>query len=63
LENEELIMAISSARPLEDATRIADRELVYCLEKEYGILRYDAYMRLSQWMMLRPQSRVERAIP
>src|SRR5690606_23725676 len=48
LENEKLIMAIGSARPLEDATRIAYRELVLWMEKEYGYERWDAYMMLSQ---------------
>jgi len=48
LESEQLIMAIGSARPLEDATRIAYRELVYWMEKEYGFERFDAYMMLSQ---------------
>src|SRR5258708_40069969 len=46
-------MAIGSARPLEDATRIAYRELVYWLEKEYGIPRYDAYMLLRQFGFVR----------
>jgi amidase len=53
LGNEELIMAIGSARPLEDATRIAYRELVDWLEKEYSIPRYDAYMLLSQCGIVR----------
>jgi amidase len=53
LENEEMIMAIGSARPLEDATRIAYRELVYWLDKEYGIPVYDAYMLLSQCGIVR----------
>src|ERR1700730_13291945 len=53
LENEEIIMTIGSARPLEDATRIAYRELVYWLEKEYGIPRYEAYMLLSQCGIVR----------
>jgi amidase len=48
LETEEKIMAIGSARPLEDATRIAYTELVLWLEKEYGFDRWDAYMMLSQ---------------
>lgn len=48
LENEHLIMAIGSARPLEDATRIAYRELVLWMEREYGYDRWDAYMMLSQ---------------
>lgn len=53
LENEEMIMAIGSARPLEDATRIAYRELVYWLEKEYNIPQFEAYMLLSQCGIIR----------
>ena len=45
---EALLMTIGSARPLEDATRIAYNELVRWLEKEYGFDRWDAYMMLSQ---------------
>ena len=48
LENDKMIMAIGSTRPLEDATRIAYAELVMWLEKEYGYDRWDAYMMLSQ---------------
>ena len=48
LEREDFIMAIGSARPLEDATRIAYRELVLWMEAEYGFERWDAYMMLSQ---------------
>lgn len=48
LEREDFIMAIGSARPLEDATRIAYRELVLWMEAEYGYDRWDAYMMLSQ---------------
>jgi acetamidase/formamidase len=48
LETESVIMAIGSARPLEDATRIAYRELVLWMEAEYGYDRWDAYMMLSQ---------------
>jgi acetamidase/formamidase len=48
LENEFLIMAIGSTRPLEDATRIAYAELVKWMEAEYGYDRWDAYMMLSQ---------------
>jgi amidase len=48
LETESLLMSIGSARPLEDATRIAYRELVLWLEAEYGFSRWDAYMILSQ---------------
>ncbi len=48
LETENEIMAIGSARPLEDATRIAYRELVYWLVEDYGFDKWDAYMMLSQ---------------
>ncbi len=48
LENEEVIMTIGSTRPLEDATRIAYRELVLWMEKDFGFNKWDAYMMLSQ---------------
>ncbi|MFK7966477.1 MAG: acetamidase/formamidase family protein [Burkholderiaceae bacterium] len=48
LENDKMIMAIGSTRPLEDATRIAYAELVMWMEKEYNYDRWDAYMMLSQ---------------
>lgn len=48
LENEHVVMAIGSARPLEDAARIAYRELVLWMEAEFGYDKWDAYMMLSQ---------------
>src|SRR5699024_6538602 len=48
LENDQMIMAIGSARPLVDATRIAYRELVRCMVADYGDDQWDAYMMLSQ---------------
>jgi acetamidase/formamidase len=48
LENEHLLMCIGSARPLEDAARIAYADLVLWMEAEYGFDRWDAYMMLSQ---------------
>ena len=48
LENELMVMAIGSARPLEDAARIAYKELVLWMEAEYRYDRWDAYMMLSQ---------------
>jgi acetamidase/formamidase len=48
LENEQLVMCIGSARPLEDAARIAYADLVLWMEAEYGFDRWDAYMMLSQ---------------
>lgn len=48
MEKEEFIMAIGSARPLEDATRIAYRELVRWMAADYRFDQWDAYMLLSQ---------------
>jgi amidase len=48
LENDKVIMAIGSARPLEDATRIAYRDLILWMVAEYGFEKWDAYMLLSQ---------------
>jgi amidase len=48
LENADALMSIGSARPLEDATRIAYRELVLWMAAEYGFDKWDAYMMLSQ---------------
>ncbi len=48
LENAGSIMTIGSARPLEDATRIAYRELIRWMVRDYGYAQWDAYMMLSQ---------------
>ena len=48
LEREDFIMTIGSTRPLEDATRIAYRELVRWMAADYGFNQWDAYMMLSQ---------------
>ncbi len=53
LENEQVMMAIGSARPLEDAVRIAYRELVLWMEKEYGFDRWGAYMLLTECGIVR----------
>jgi acetamidase/formamidase len=47
IESKEEIMTVGSARPLEDAARIAYRELIKWLGEDYGISAYDAYMLLS----------------
>ncbi|GLQ55108.1 acetamidase/formamidase family protein [Devosia nitrariae] len=47
LENERMITAIGSARPLEDAARIAYRELVRWLA-DFGFEEIDAYFLLTQ---------------
>ena len=48
LETADFIMTIGSARPLEDAARIAYRELVRWMSADYGFDEIDAYMLLSQ---------------
>jgi amidase len=48
IENDEFIMSVGSARPLEDATRIAFYDLVIRLESEFGIDRMAAYQLCSQ---------------
>lgn len=47
LETDEMMMFIGSARPLEDASRIAYRELVRWLAAETGQSEADAYMLLT----------------
>ena len=48
IESEEAIMVVGSARPMEDAARIANTELILWLEHEYGFDRWDAYQLLTQ---------------
>ncbi|MBM3484836.1 MAG: acetamidase [Alphaproteobacteria bacterium] len=48
LEADDFIMAIGSTRPLEDAARIAYRELIRWMAADYGYDQWDAYMMLSQ---------------
>lgn len=47
IESENMIMTVCSARPLEDAARLAYRELINWMVKDYGWDRNDAYMFLS----------------
>ncbi len=48
LETEDFIMTIGSARPMEDAARIAYRELTRWMAADYGFEELDAYMLLGQ---------------
>lgn len=48
LETEQLIMAIGSARPMEDAARIAYRELTRWLVADFGFEETEAYFLLTQ---------------
>jgi len=47
VESPDEIMTVCSARPLEDAVRLAVLELIKWLENDYGFERYNAYMFLS----------------
>ena len=48
IENERFIMAIGSSRPMEDAARIAYRELIYWLVEDYGFDMTEAYFLMTQ---------------
>ena len=48
LETETMLMCIGSARPMEDAVRIAYRELIRWMVAEYGFDESDAYLLLTQ---------------
>jgi amidase len=48
LENERFFMTIGSSRPMEDAARIAYRELVRWMAADFGFEELDAYMLLTQ---------------
>jgi amidase len=48
LENKDFIMTIGSARPMEDAARIAYRELTRWLASDYGFDELEAYFLLTQ---------------
>lgn len=48
IESDERIMVVGSARPMEDAARIAYAELILWLEEEHGFDRWDAYQLLTQ---------------
>lgn len=59
VENDEFIMTIGSARPMEDAARIAFVELVMWLEKDYGIDKLTAYQLCSQVARVRLANMVD----
>jgi amidase len=59
LENERLIMTIGSARPMEDAARIAYRELIHWLVEDYHWDKLEAYFFLTQAGRLRVGNMVD----
>ena len=48
LENDAYVMSTGSARPLEDAFRIAHADMVGWMHEEYGLEPLDAYQLLTQ---------------
>ena len=48
IENNEMIMTVGSARPMEDAARIAYCELIRWMEEDFGWDKLDAYQALTQ---------------
>ncbi|MFC6835990.1 acetamidase/formamidase family protein [Halomarina ordinaria] len=48
VESDEFVMSVGSARPMEDAARIAYRDLVDWLVEDYGFETWDAYLFLTQ---------------
>ncbi len=48
LENERFLMTLGSARPMEDAARIAYRELTRWLVSDFGFEESEAYFLLTQ---------------
>ena len=48
LENDDYVMSAGSARPLEDAFRIAQHDLVEWVAADHGLSRLDAYQLVTQ---------------
>ena len=59
IESDEYIMAVGSARPMEDAARIAFYELILWLEQDFGIDRFTAYQLCSQVAKVRLANKVD----
>ena len=47
-ENDKSIMAVGAYRPLDDALRIAFKELIMWIKEDYGLSELDAYELLSK---------------
>ena len=59
IESDEFIMAVGSARPMEDAARIAFYELILWLEQDFGIDRMPGYQLCSQVARVRLANMVD----
>ena len=47
IESDEYLMSVGSARPMEDAARIANADLIAWMVRDYGFDKLDAYQLLS----------------
>jgi len=61
IESNDHIMAVGSARPMEDAIRIAFVELIRWLERDYGVEQMDAYQLCTQVSTVRLGNMVDTA--
>ncbi|MBI4219403.1 MAG: acetamidase/formamidase family protein [Chloroflexi bacterium] len=59
IENDEFLMSVGSARPMEDAARIAFHDLVSWLSADYGFERVAAYQLCSQVARVRLANMVD----
>jgi acetamidase/formamidase len=59
IENDEYIMTVGSAKPMEDAARIAFYELILWLEADYGIERMTGYQLCSHVAKVRLANMVD----
>ena len=59
IESDEFLMAVGSARPMEDAARIAFYELILWLEQDFGIDRMTGYQLCSQVSRVRLANMVD----
>ena len=59
IENDEFLMSVGSARPMEDAARIAFYDLVTWLAADYGFDRMSAYQLCSQVARVRVANMVD----
>ncbi|MFL5431148.1 MAG: hypothetical protein ACJ79M_16130, partial [Myxococcales bacterium] len=48
IENDEFIMSVGAARPLEDAARVAFKDMVQQVRERTGLSEMDAYQFVSQ---------------
>lgn len=59
IENEDLIMSVGSTRPMEDAAKIAFRDLISWMVDAYEFDLYDAYLLLTQVAKIRVGNMVD----